>query len=183
MPKIPVSIKRPQAELRTVYIGVDPGASGGIAMIKDNGEMFLYAAMPQTERDIAEVFKAVSGSTTIDYKGTIEAVHAMPGQGVTSMFSFGRNYGFLRGCLISHGISFRETTPKEWQRAVGIFAKKGEVKKDHKMRCLAKAQQMFPEVTLWSTPRSKGAQLAVCDAMLIAYYGRLVDLKGGALGQ
>ena len=97
-------------------MGIDPGQSGGIAVISEIGEAWLER-MPQTERDTSD---AVTMWTNQDNVGTsiqalIERVHSMPKQGVSSTFKFGQNYGFLRACLIGARIPFQEITAAQWQ--------------------------------------------------------------------
>jgi hypothetical protein len=41
-----------------------------------------------------------------------------------TMFTFGRSYGFLRGCLVSLKIPFDEVTPVIWQRSLAIPPRK-----------------------------------------------------------
>lgn len=104
----------------------------------------------------------------------IEKVHAMPGQGVTSMFSFGMTYGLTRMALIASQTPFEEVNPRSWQKALGITPKgKDETKDAFKLRLLALAQQLYPKLHIWTVPRSKGQQLAICDALLIARYCQL----------
>ena len=80
----------------------------------------------------------------------------MPGQGVSSTFNFGRNYGMLLMALTAAGIPFTEVTPQKWQ---GIMdCRTGGDKNISKRR----AQQLFPntDVHHWNA-----------DALLIASYG------------
>lgn len=164
------------ADCPPTFIGIDPGKSGGIAFIT-NKEVH-YTKMPSTERDIWNFFESITSywnNTPSDFFAIIEKVHAMPGQGVTSMFSFGQNYGFLRACLIAAEIPFEEVTPRTWQKGLGVPAKKKNApKKEHKQNLLKKAQQLFPQESIWKEPRSKGKQLAICDALLIAEYCRRI---------
>jgi crossover junction endodeoxyribonuclease RuvC len=126
--------------------------------------------MPSTEFETAEWFMTFDDFRV---KGMLEKVHAMPGQGVTSMFKFGQNYGFVRGCLFSSGIPFEDVHPKTWQKEFAITPRKsGEAKGLLKERLRAKAQQLFPDLAIWSEPRSLGKQRAICDALLIAEYCR-----------
>jgi len=144
----------------SIILGIDPGAGGGLASWYDN-EM-CAVKMPATEKDICDWAADFCETGAFAY---IERVHAMPGQGVTSMFSFGRNYGFLRGCLIAHGIPFEEVTPRTWQKTFGLKKAKGETPTAWKNRLKAKAQQLFPELKV---------TLATADALLIAEHGRRV---------
>jgi len=63
------------------YLGIDPGASGGIAVVRlsSAGPVVMAWKMPETEADTAELFRMISPSVV---SACIEAVHSMPGQGV-----------------------------------------------------------------------------------------------------
>lgn len=131
-------------------------------MIDDDGAVAM--PMPKTERDTWNIFTSL-GNTDFAY---IEKVAAMPGQGVVSMFSFGRNYGFLRACLIASGIPFEDVTPLKWQRPLGLVKtrSKGAPKEsstDKKNRHKARAQQLWPDLKITH---------AIADALLIAEWGR-----------
>lgn len=139
------------------YIGIDPGQSGGIAILSNKNEVIK---MPSTEKDIWEWFDFHKNNCF----AIIEKVHSMPGQGVASTFKFGKGYGGLRMALIAAGIPFDEVTPRMWQKSLGITSKaKTESKTEFKNRLKAKAQQLFPQIKM---------TLSICDALLIAEYNR-----------
>lgn len=149
-----------------IYIGIDPGKSGGIAYVgsitsNDNG---VYP-MPSNEKDIKNIFVMLKGGEP-KAKAIIEAVHAFPGQGVTSMFTFGQNYGFLRGCLVALSIPFSEVTPQKWMAYFGLKKKPAQTKKDFKYEILNKAQNLFPHSSV---------ALQTADSLMIAEYLRLTD--------
>lgn len=152
------------------FVGIDPGKKGGLVALSSSGKIVDATAMPETELLIADWFQF------FQCRAVIEKVHSMPGQGVASMFTFGRGYGFLRGCLHCHEIPFDEVNPQAWQKELGIPPrnKKSESNARFKMRLLEKAQQLFPTYELWKEPRAKGKQLSVCDALLIAEYCRRI---------
>jgi hypothetical protein len=133
------------------FMGIDPGQSGGIAIIFENGKAEV-TKMPETERD---VFDIIHEYTYLDLFCMLEKVHAMPGQGVTSMFKFGQGYGFIRGCLISLDIPFDDVTPQKWQKHIGCLT--GGDKNVSK----SKAQQLYPYLKITH---------ATADALLIARY-------------
>lgn len=138
-------------------IGIDPGQNGGIAVIVD-GKLTECVAMPQTEHDINEVLERHKDAKV----AFLEQVHSMPKQGVASTFSFGKNYGFLRGLLVANKIVFLDVTPNEWQKTLRIKAIKDEPKTAHKNRLKGYAQQLFP---------NQKFTLKTADAALIAWYG------------
>jgi len=146
-----------------IYIGIDVGKSGGIAMIV--GDSVGAVKMPDTERDIYE--KILDATLYKDYKSIfcyIEKVHSMPKQGVKSVWTFAENYGNLRMALIAAKIPFEAITPQTWQKGLGIVKRgKEEGKTKFKNRLKAKAQELFPELKI---------TLATADALLIAEYCR-----------
>jgi crossover junction endodeoxyribonuclease RuvC len=50
----------------------------------------------------------------------LEAVSAMPGQGVSSMFSFGTSYGIVQGVLAALGIPVVLVRPVVWKSRAGL---------------------------------------------------------------
>lgn len=153
------------------YIGVDPGQSGGVAVIY--GDTIEAFPIPESELDTWNLFVQIT-PMGFQCRGSIELVHSMPQQGVASSFKFGRNYGFVRACMIASGIGFSDVQPKRWQDVLDIVGrKKDEPVGALKLRLLASAKQRFPKFPLWTEPKTKGKQLAVCDAMLLAYYCKL----------
>ena len=160
-----------------IYIGIDPGKNGGLVALFPNGTID-WLTMPDTNLGLWEWFNAFPlPKINEGVKAQLEAVHAMPNQGVTSMFTFGKGVGRLEICLTAAGIPSEEVAPRTWQKAFGITArkiKKGESKAQFKTRILGRAQSLFPRLTLWDTGFKK-EQLAICDALLIAEYGRRKD--------
>ena len=137
-------------------LGIDPGQSGGIAFLwwKDP----LVFKMPDTERDVLNILEEIKTEKIgkRPFFAYIEAVHAMPKQGVSSTFKFGMNYGMLRAFLIALGIPFETVTPVKWQTALGC--RTGGNKNVTKR----KAQELYPHIKITH---------AIADALLIATFG------------
>ena len=86
-------------------IGIDPGLSGGIAILDDLKvfDIFDMPVMSEGKKNKNQLNSAqlvniikkhiVSGDTFV----IVEQVGAMPGQGVTSMFNFGQTFGSIKG--------------------------------------------------------------------------------------
>lgn len=150
------------------FIGVDPGKSGGIAVLTCNGGTTVGVAAislaTHTERDVA-AFLSDCGAFEPEcataagprFYALIEKVHSSPQMGVTSAFTFGRSYGFLRGLLSAAPLVFDEVSPQKWQKALGCLTQ------GDKRVSKAKAQQLFPQVKVTH---------AIADALLIAEYAR-----------
>lgn len=137
--------------------------SGGLACIYSDGDI-QASPMPDTEKDIWDWFNLKQVGN--DIFAVIEKVHAMPGNGVSSMFKFGQSYGFLRACLIAAEMPFQEISPQKWQKALGVNPReKDESKPDFKKRLKGKAQQLYPSTNI---------TLKNADAALIATYCKQV---------
>ena len=147
------------------FIGIDPGKSGGIAMIY-NGDAWAWK-MP---KQITEVHK-ILGDITYAARAfcLLEFVHAMPGQGVTSMFSFGENYGMLQGVLTADYIDFELVTPQKWQKEFELISP-GLTKTEKKNKNKQAAIKLYPT---HRGPKGKITH-ATADAILIAEYARRV---------
>jgi crossover junction endodeoxyribonuclease RuvC len=92
----------------------------------------------------------------------VEKVGAMPGQGVSSMFSFGRSVGIIEGVLAALQVPTTFITPQAWQKAIG--AAKG--KDGSRQRCM----ELFPRDShLFARVKDDGR----ADAVLIALAGAL----------
>lgn len=141
------------------YLGIDPGASGGIALVRGLGDAEVIK-MPPTETDLWDAFSELVARAKF---AMIENVHAMPKQGVSSTFKFGKSYGFLRCCLIASKIPFEAVTPRKWQSTLGCLSK------GDKNVTKAKAQELFPSIKVIH---------ATADALLIAEYARRVKENG-----
>jgi len=138
------------------YVGIDPGASGAIAVIDAKGVCAATFRLSDTDRDVADFLGAWVGGVGL---AMLERVHAMPKQGVSSTFKFGTSYGFCRGLLAMSGIRYEEVTPSKWQNALGC--RSGGDKNVTKEA----AQRMFPDTRVVH---------ANADALLLAEYARRV---------
>jgi len=142
-----------------VFIGIDPGISGGIGIIYN--ESYYAAKCPNTVAEMADEIAMVREvGPDLSCYAIIEKVHSMPGQGVVSTWKFGANYGQWLGILATLKIPYVLVTPHKWMSHYGSRPK---IKKDRKNHLKDLAQQRFPDVKI---------TLATADAMLIANYLR-----------
>lgn len=108
------------------------------------------------------------GVGALPVRGCVEVVHSSPGAGVAGMFSFGQNYGMLRGFLVASGMEWEEVRPVKWQRELGIPKVKDEEYGDRKRRLTALAKALFPDI-----PKEVGKiTQKTADALLIAEFLR-----------
>jgi hypothetical protein len=169
------------------YVGVDPGASGGMVAVSINNEAVLFHAIGNsTDQGIWEWFDNLGGKAY----AVIEKVGGYIGQAqpASAAFNFGRSAGFLHGCLVAAGIPYEETPPRRWQKALGIpqrqkhtrtamvevtkGRRKGELQEKRvggetpwqwKTRLLQEAQRLLPRCRITK---------ATADAALMAIYCR-----------
>jgi crossover junction endodeoxyribonuclease RuvC len=143
-------------------IAFDPGQKGGIA-IRSQGITTAHP-MPLAGKIldlplIANLIRLHSPSIAV-----IEKVGAMPGQGVTSTFTFGMGYGQLQGLLAGLGIPFELVTPQAWKKLVLAGTPKD------KDAAIAYCRRAFPDVPL-IMPRCRTPHDGIADSLCILQYG------------
>jgi crossover junction endodeoxyribonuclease RuvC len=142
---------------RELFCGIDPGrTSGGIAILDRKGGVVIVQAMPDTERDTAELIEEFCGQIRMV---ALEKVGVMPGQGISSSGKFMRHYGFLEGLLIAFRLPYELIRPQQWQSGMGCLTK------GDKNVTKAMAQRLFPTLKITH---------ATADALLIAEHCRRV---------
>ena len=147
---------------RFKYIGIDPGISGGIAVIKYDGTIEAFKC-PKSSDEMALLFQILIGSTPSDnVKLLMERVWARPTNAVRAAFSYGTNYGQWLGIAASHEIEMNTVIPVEWIKWVGCPK---ALKRDVRKRWLKKkAGELYPKVNKLT--------LATSDAILITHYAK-----------
>jgi crossover junction endodeoxyribonuclease RuvC len=149
-------------------IGIDPGISGAISVFNwYTHTLENVIDMPTLEVDSGKTKKRhISAVSLCNYLTifsnahvVIEKVGAMPGQGVTSMFNFGRSAGIIEGVVAALRMPSTYVTPATWTKAVGRAAGKDA----SRMR----AMELFPsKADLFKRAKDDGR----ADAALIAYW-------------
>lgn len=153
----------------TTYIGIDPGLAGGIAWTGPDGA--AAERIPETDREIIDLLSPIAR----DAVAVLEQVHAMPKNGSVASFKLGGSYRALRMALTALAIPFIEAPPQQWQRVLGLTAKRpaGVEAQRHyhekKLKQKARAQRLFPHLKV---------TLATADALLIAQYCARLDWRG-----
>lgn len=81
---------------KSCILGIDPGKTGAIAVLSyPDGELEeVYDLV--WEQGLLSTLRALQSKIELV---ALERVHAMPGQGVVSMFNFGQGYGRILGVL------------------------------------------------------------------------------------
>lgn len=152
----------------TVILGIDPGASGGLAFFNLERGLLDVFDMPivevkrggRSKKEVSpQMLQAIIGARRV-HGAYLEKVGAMPGQGVSSMFQFGRSVGMIEGVLATLLIPTSYVTPQKWQKEVGARGGKDASR--------ARAAELFPAYAA-NFQRKKDDGRA--DAALIAFYG------------
>lgn len=141
-----------------IYIGIDPGKKGAMAVIFDG--MDETVLVPFDEREYINALRNLSGQPV---KACLEHVTAMPKQGVTSMFHFGENFGYIKGLLEANEIPYEQVRPQKWKKEFGISDKNSSVE------C---CKRLFPGVCLRRTGRCRKDDDNMAEALLMAEYAR-----------
>ena len=143
-----------------IYLGIDPGKSGGYAIISGN----KADAFSWDDTEFAEFCKLLEagGEPVV---ACVERVNAMPGQGVTSMFNFGKSAGFIEGVLTTCGIGYQLIRPQQWKKEFTLIGK-------DKSASVAVCKRLFPAVDLRRTERCKTDSDGMAEALLMAEYAR-----------
>ena len=106
-----------------IYIGIDPGKNGALAVIRESKGVSLVDFDLKAYINLLSYFKK-----SYDMFIGIEKVHAMPGEGVKSSFSFGERVGELKGILST--LDFDNNTewiqPQTWQKHINTDSNRGK---------------------------------------------------------
>ncbi|MBA4164337.1 MAG: hypothetical protein C0510_06855 [Erythrobacter sp.] len=150
--------------------GIDPGKSGALAISHADGSAQFFdvpiiklrgkdqPAWSEWSNEWAAALKWASPDMVV-----IEHVAARPGQGVTSMFTFGRSLGFVHALVVSTlDCPVHFVTPSVWKAKLGLLnSGKGASREI--------CRTLYP-ATAASVARVKDDGRA--EALLLAHYGR-----------
>nr|DAI40751.1 MAG TPA: HOLLIDAY JUNCTION RESOLVASE [Caudoviricetes sp.] len=143
------------------YIGIDPGKDGALAVIIDSGKASIVPFDQDAYRLVLRQF--CMQARMAQARAVLEHVGAMPGQGVTSMFSFGENFGYIKGLLEAFEIPYELVRPQRWKKEYGISGKNQSVEV---------CKRLFPGVSLRRTERCKKDHDGMAEALLMAEFAR-----------
>ena len=158
-------------------IGIDPGLSGAIAVMKNNKVLKIFEIPVMSEGkknkrqlNSAQLAKLLKENIKDgeEVSVVVEQVNAMPGQGVTSMFNFGQTFGAIKGICAALSLPIFFVRPSKWKKHFELINSSKDASR-------TKAIEMYP---LLSSELSKKKDVNKSDAILIArFYSdtRLVD--------
>jgi len=150
-------------------LAIDPGLSGALAVV-DTGCALEIEDLPtvtvdrggKAKRQIDVAALAADVRRLAPVHAIIERVGARPGQGVSSMFAFGRSVGQVEGVVAALGIPITYVTPQIWRKALSVPAGKDGSR--------LRASQLLPAYAeRWRRAKDDGR----AEAALIGLYGLL----------
>ncbi len=169
---------------RRLFVGIDPGLTGAVAVIDKNGKCLLLSDCPTEKKSLKKIVSPHGVSELVasikKLKGKLYALLeepiAMPragrSMGATSMLSFGRGVGIWEGALSMAGIQVNTVHPRVWKRK--MFPKNGS----DKNQSLKIAKKLFPAIR---QRLNKSNHHGRAEALLIAYYLLTISKNGGKL--
>ncbi len=157
-------------------IGIDPGLSGAIAVLKDIKvlslfEMPVMAEGKKNKRQLnsAQLVNIIKENTNDEEEIAVivEQVNAMPGQGVTSMFNFGQTFGAIKGVCAALGLPIFFVRPSKWKKHFELINSSKDASR-------TKVIEMYPS---FSKQLEKKKDVNKSDAILIARFFAETRLK------
>jgi len=152
-------------------LGIDIGLSGALALYSEDdlqtfpipliiGKKGKNGKKAKNAIDMYELAKLIDFWAKDIKFVIIEEVHAMPNQGVTSMFNFGMTYGIIKGIIAANLCRIHYVRPQVWKGVLQVPA-------DKKLS-RARATELFPAYSnQWCKAKWDGR----AEAAMIALYG------------
>ena len=152
-----------------IIIGVDPGITGAICILENKKVIEIYdtptmidGKKNKKQINSAQVTNIIKERLNKDKEVVVvvEQVHAMPGQGVTSMFNFGQSFGVVKGICAALSLPIYFVRPAKWKKHFNLI-------KTNKDASRTKVIEAYPDISS-KLHRKKDSNRA--DAILIALY-------------
>jgi crossover junction endodeoxyribonuclease RuvC len=137
-------------------VGIDPGMSGGVALLTSTGQAMVDDLPFVGKRlDAGELLRMLKAWGPIDMV-IVEDVSARPGNGSVSSFNFGCGFGAVCAVVSCAGIPLVLSRPAIWKRAMNL--------NQDKERSRQRAIQLFPTTSGLSRRKDEGR----AEALLLA---------------
>lgn len=119
-----------------VFIGIDPGTSGAIAIydpehnfleVHDVPTFELIVGRSKRKRvDIAGLLAILGEHGQDKPLAYLEKVGPQPRDGAASAFAFGEAFGAIKACLAASHVPFEQPTPQAWKKEFKLNGKASE---------------------------------------------------------
>ena len=139
-----------------LYIGIDPGKTGAIAVMDADDMTVRVFDMPGTIEEKRAILSEI-GSVRCAW---VEKPFFPRMIGIKNAVTIAQAYGEMKACLFFAGVPTNEVPPATWKKHFGLSTDKDASR--------ALAGQHFPDQAhLWSLKKQDGR----AEAALIALYG------------
>ena len=153
-------------------IGIDPGLDGAVAVMVEGKVVEVhdipsfeitnsYTGKRKRKVDVLGLFRILAAHPDTEFV-LLEQVWAMPKQGVSSAFTFGKTAGAIEAVVAMSTLPMHTVAPQVWKRELRVTNDKDGAR--------SRASDLFPEGYEWFS-RKKDHNRA--EAALIAHYGRM----------
>jgi hypothetical protein len=157
-----------------LYIGIDNGVSGALAVVTQYSNLLDATPMPVKagphgrEVDVKAVWDWMRDR--IKERHDVCVIIEEPGgsKSAKAAKSMAGSFHALRAICELKGLSYKRITPQSWQKSLLGKIPAGETKP----RALAEVRSLWPDEDWLATPRCKTAHDGMVDAALIGEYGR-----------
>ena len=153
----------------TLFIGIDPGLHGAIAVYHPSSGAFHVADVPVHELTVngkkrlhidKHGLRDLLDQEPAKVRAFVEDVHSMPKQGVASSFKFGFVAGCIQQAVVDAGFELVLVPPQVWKRRFNLTADKDASR--------ARASELLPaHAHLWPLKKHDGR----AESALLALYG------------
>lgn len=155
--------------IKRLYVGIDPGLTGAIAILDGHGDLVALDDLPVIANGkgsarvtrqldpagLAKLLPPYTSGITV----ALERVAARPGQGVSSVFSLGDSFGCIRGVLAALDMPVEIVTPATWKKHYQLGSDKEQAR--------AKAIQLYPHADLHRVKDHNKAEAALIARWLL----------------
>jgi len=154
---------------KKAVLSCDPGMGGAVCVLEEGSFDFLEMPRIGKQLDLGALALWIGQKRGVIAHAFIEQVGARPGQGVSTMFKFGRCYGAIEGIVAALGIPYTLVHPSKWTKEMHAGIEGGQSGKE---RSALAAARLFPHVDFRPSERCKKPHDGFVDCALLAEYGR-----------
>jgi len=173
------------SESKKIYVGIDNGLDGGIAVVSEDGKLLFALAMPtcadgKKRKVLAYMIKILleTCSGESQERGTTVVVERPAGsKSVLAAVSMADSFARIETVLQLGGYRHQFITAKTWQKEFWKVPKMAAGQKfDTKAAALLAANRLWPGFNWLASPRCRVPHDGMIDAALIAEYARRKSL-------
>mgnify|MGYP001579597970 CR=1 FL=1 len=164
--------------MNKLIIGIDPGLNGALAFVELESKtnkvtVIEFVSTPSMQKmnskgrmivcpELVKAVKRVLKSyPKHDKHAFLESVHSMPGQGVSSSFSFGKTVGIVEGIFTTLEIPVIPITPQTWKKKFNLLKQEKDASRKYVITNYPELADQF----------KLKKHVDKADAFLIALYG------------